>query len=223
MATAASVPDEEILERVRGGDTASYESIMRRYNQRLFRVARAILKSDTDAEDAVQNAYIQAYLHLGQFEGEAAFSTWLTRIAIREAYLLLRRSRLYASGDMESMFDSSRSDEDPERDVLRFEMRTLIEQAANRLPLKYRLVFMLRDVEELSTAETARCLNISGKNVKVRLHRARAFLRRELYAAAGHTLKEVFAFDGIRCDRIVESVLSTLSHSDPSRQQPLGW
>jgi len=185
MATAATVPDEEILERVRCGDTASCESIMRRYNQRLFRVARAILKSDTDAEDAVQNAYIQAFLHLGQFQGDAAFSTWLTRIAIREACLLLRRSRLYASGDLD-MFDSSRSGEDPERDVLRSEMRTLIEQAANRLPLKYRLVFMLRDVEELSTAETARCLNTSDKNVKVRLHRARISSTRTVCRGGSH-------------------------------------
>jgi RNA polymerase sigma-70 factor (ECF subfamily) len=116
---------------------ASYESIMRRYNHRLFRVARAIVKSDEDAEDAVQNAYIQAYVHLDQFEGEAAFSTWLTRI--------------------------TPSDDDPERDLLRFEMRTLIEEATSRLRLKYRLVFMLRDVQELSTAKTARCLNISEK------------------------------------------------------------
>jgi RNA polymerase sigma-70 factor (ECF subfamily) len=208
---AVSVSDQEILGRIRRGDTASYESIMRRYNQRLFRVARAIVKSDEDAEDAVQNAYIQAYRHLDQFEGEAAFSTWLTRITIREACALLRRSRPFDSGDLDSVFDKARSDEDPERDLLRFEMRTLIEQAANRLPVNYRLVFMLRDVEELSTAETARCLNISEKNVKVRLHRARASLRRELYRAAGHEFKEVFAFDGIRCDRIVESVLAALS------------
>jgi RNA polymerase sigma-70 factor (ECF subfamily) len=211
MATAVSVPDEEILARVRGGDTASYESIMRRYNQRLFRVARAILKSETDAEDAVQNAYIQAYLHLDQFEGEAAFSTWLTRITIREACLLLRRSRNVATGVLDSMFDNARSDEDPERDLLHFEMRTLIEQAANRLPVKYRLVFMLRDVEELSTAEAARCLNISEKNVKVRLHRARRLLRHELYEASGHALKNAFGFGGTHCDRIVKNVLARLA------------
>ncbi len=208
---AASVSDQEIVDRVRSGDTASYESIMRRYNQRLFRVARAILKSDTDAEDAVQSAYIQAYLHLQQFAGDAAFSTWLTRIAIREACLLLRRSRLYAGREPDSMFDHARSGEDPERALLRFEMRTLIENAANRLPIKYRLVFMLRDVEELSTAETASCLNLTEKNVKVRLHRARAFMRRELYASAGPSLKDAFGFDGARCDRIVQRVFAALA------------
>src|SRR5438067_12789435 len=113
MAPAVSVSDEEILARVRSGDTASYESIMRRYNQRLFRVARAILKSDTDAEDAVQNAYVQAYMHLDQFEGDAAFSTWLTRIAIREACQLLRRARHHASGDLDSMMYNLRADYDP--------------------------------------------------------------------------------------------------------------
>jgi len=211
METAVSVSDEEIVERVRSGDTASYESIMRRYNQRLFRVARAILKSDTDAEDAVQNAYVQAYMHLDQFEGDAAFSTWLTRIAIREACQLLRRARHQTSGDLDSMMYNLRADDDPERDLLRFEMRALIEQATSRLPVKYRLVFMLREVEELSTAQTAACLNLTEKNVKVRLHRARAFLRQELFAAAGPAVKNVFGFDGVRCDRIVESVMARLN------------
>jgi RNA polymerase sigma-70 factor (ECF subfamily) len=207
----AELTDTEAVDRVRSGDTDAYEVIMRRYNQRLFRVARAILRSDADAEDALQNAYVQAYLHLDQFEGSAAFPTWLTRIAIREA-LALRRARAARSMRREEnpTMRSHSSTDDPEHDAIRSEMRAAIEHAVEKLPEPYRMVFVLREVQELSTAETADALEITEENVKIRLHRSRALLRRALYTRASGAVSKVYAFDGARCDRIVHRVLGTL-------------
>ncbi len=205
---ATELSDAEAVARVRAGDTAAYEVIMRRYNQRLFRVARAILRSDADAEDVLQNAYVQAYLHLDQFEGTAQFSTWLTRITIREAFAV-RRNREARNARLEEqpMIRQQRSSDNPEHDAIRSEMRAVIEEAVEQLPETYRIVFVLRDVQELSTAETAEALEITEENVKIRLHRSRAILRRTLYAHAGGALSNVFSFDGARCDRIVQAVL----------------
>lgn len=211
MTATMGCSDAEVVERVRSGDTASYEILMRRYNQRLFRIARAIVATDADAEDALQNAYLQAYLHLGQFRGEAAFSTWLTRIAIRQALALRRRGPEEGlSGEVTTMRDTS-AKENPEDNLMQKEIGALIERAVDRLPEQYRIVFVMREIENLTTAETAESLDISEENVKVRLHRSRAMLQRDLYEHAGSAVAKAFAFDGKRCDRIVAGVFGRIA------------
>jgi RNA polymerase sigma-70 factor, ECF subfamily len=208
--------DEEIVDRVKAGDTALYEIIMRRYNQRLYRVARAILHDDAEAEDVMQDAYVRAYQHLDQFAGRAAFSTWLTRIAVHEALARQHRGSRYQEldpmlereGDPMDRFASLAPS--PEQQASNSETRRLLEEAIEKLPDAYRTVFMLRDVEEMSTADAADVLEISEENVKVRLHRARALLRKSLFDRAGMERKEAFNFHALRCDRVVHNVFERI-------------
>src|SRR4051812_5598919 len=210
FAVAATSPlsDEEIVSRVRAGETALYEVLMRRYNQRLFRVARSILRDDVEAEDVMQDAYVKAYTSLSQFQGRAQFSTWLTKIAIYEASGRLRkRKRLQEvpetwpeeSRSMESIKSSS---PDPEQEALRQQFASFLEQAVDALPETYRCVFVCREIENMNTSETAGCLDLTEEAVKVRLHRARQLLQNELYTLAGATGSQAFVFLGMRCDRV---------------------
>jgi RNA polymerase sigma-70 factor (ECF subfamily) len=214
MRNDATLRDEEIVARVRGGDTAVFEILMRRYNQRLFRAARAILRDDADAEDAVQQAYLAAYSHLNQFAGTAQFSTWLTRIAIREALGKLRsrkrRGEVDLEGQKEEMFMSDETGDSPESHAARRELAGVLETAVDALPEIYRIVFMMREIEQLSTAETADVLELSEEAVKVRLHRARGMLRDGLLAKVDRSLSGTFPFMGERCDRIVANVMARL-------------
>jgi RNA polymerase sigma-70 factor (ECF subfamily) len=208
--------DEQVVERVIGGATALYEIIMRRYNQRLYRVVISILRDADETEDVMQEAYVRAYEHLGQFKGMATFSTWLTRIAVHEALARLRkRGRMRQfDGEIEDgeiPVDFSSSTVNPEETTFGTEISRLLEQALLRLPEQYRTVLMLRDVEELSTSETAAALSLTEENVKVRLHRGRSLMRRDLLARVGNSTKEVFPFMGQRCDRVVKSVFGRLS------------
>jgi RNA polymerase sigma-70 factor, ECF subfamily len=208
--------DEEIVERVKSGDTALYEVVMRRYNQRLYRVARAILHNDDEAEDVMQTAYVHAYEHLHQFAARAPFCTWLTRIAVHEALARLRlrgRSQQLEDTGNERDFAMKIVDTspDPELSASRAELNQLLEQALLDLPLQYRAVVMLRDVEDLSTSETAAALDLTEENVKIRLHRGRAMMRGWLYARAGTDAKSAFPFMGARCDRVVHAVFARLS------------
>ena len=211
-ATAASLTDEEVVTRVCAGDTQIFEILMRRYNQRLFRAARAILQNDADAEDAVQQAYLNAYRHLAQFEGRAKFSTWLTRIAIYEALARRRRSRatLVESSAEERVTHVASSTPDPERQTYIAQLGALLEAALDALPDGYRSVFMLREVDGLNTAETAQQLRLSEGTVKTRLHRAKDLLQRKLHDV---TPAAAFRFDGERCDRLVAAVMSRLAHA----------
>ncbi len=207
--------DEEIVERVKRGDTALYEIIMRRYNQRLYRVARAILRDDAEAEDVMQDAYVRAYQHLHQFAGRAQFSTWLTRIAVHEALSRLRRrnrnQQLDDTGqDGEISMNMVETSPDPEQSASRAELSHLLEEALLDLPQPYRTVVMLRDVEGMSTAETAATLDLTEDNVKVRLHRGRAMARGWIVERVGAQAKNAFPFMGARCDRVVEKVLTRL-------------
>ena len=209
-----ALTDDEVVRRVLRGDVALMEILMRRYNQRLFRTVRSIVKDDSQVEDIVQEAYVRAYEHLSQFEGRAKFSTWLTKIAIYEAYARLRRfdhQNVDSISELEEkgLFMNS-NERDPERQTFDHEMKLLLERAFDLLPADYRSVFMLREIEGLSTAETAECLEISEENVKTRLHRARGLLQRELYAAAGATARTAFQFLGPRCDRVVERVMARI-------------
>jgi RNA polymerase sigma-70 factor, ECF subfamily len=220
-ARAEGWSDEEVVDRVRAGETALYEIIMRRYNQRLYRVARAILRDDGEAEDVMQDAYVRAYEHLGQFAGRSSFSAWLTRIAVHEALLRVRRrGRLDQLDDAEIDGEPgtimAEATPDPEQITTRAELRQLLEEAILELPEQYRTVLMLRDVEELSTAETAEVLSLTEENVKVRLHRGHGMLRAWLLARVGANAADAFPFMGVRCDRVVQQVFAQLVASEGS-------
>ena len=197
--------DEEIVKRVLEGDTALFELIVRRYNQRLFRAARAILRDDAEAEDAMQEAYVRAFVNLDQFAGEAKFSTWLTKIAVYEALGRLRRAKR-----QEELPEAMDSSDNPERTAYGRELRSAIESAVDALPQLYRSVFVLREVEEMTVAETADCLGITEESVKTRCHRARALLRSRLERAIGVAASQSFSFMGHRCDRMTNSVMERI-------------
>ena len=208
--------DEEVVARVLAGETGTFEIIMRRYNQRLYRVARAILRNDGEAEDVMQDAYVRAYEHLDQFAGRAKFSNWLTRIAVHEA--LARQHRRNRYQDLEPMSEQEGDPMDrfaslalnPEQQAANSEIRRLLEEAVEKLPDAYRAIFILRDVEDMSTSDAAHALEITEENVKVRLYRARALLRKSLYARAGMERKEAFDFHAVRCDRVVKNVFERI-------------
>src|SRR5512146_3418528 len=214
QAKAECWTDEEVVARVLGGETALFEIIMRRYNQRLYRVAHSILRNDAEAEDVMQDAYVRAYQHLSQFEGRAKFSTWLTRIAVHEALARVQRRNRVQELDAEpyggTMNPLPANTPDPEQQVSERELVGLLQSAVLALPAKYRSVLMLRDIEEMSTADTAEALELTEENVKVRLHRARALLRRELFARTGEQRGNAFPFMGARCDRMVETVMQRI-------------
>ncbi len=218
QAGADSLSDEQVVERVLAGDTACFEIVMRRHNQRLYRVARSILRDDHEAEDVMQDAYVRAYQHLRQFAGRARFSTWLTRIAVHEALARRqRRSRFLpldpAPEAQEVPMDTLPANlPSPEQIASTAELGRLLEQVIDALPETYRSVFVLRDVEEMSTEEAAACLDISQENVKTRLHRARAMLRRDLYARVGAGSPAAFPFMATRCDRVVARFFAGIKH-----------
>jgi RNA polymerase sigma-70 factor, ECF subfamily len=212
--------DEEVVARVLAGETALFEILMRRYNQRIYRVSRAILRDDGEAEDVMQDAYVRAYEHLNQFAGRAAFSTWLTRIAIHEALARKRRrgrmeelDALPANGDSMSILKSSAPT--PEAGTAQSEARQLLEEAIEHLPENYRTVVVLREVEEMSVAETAESLGVTDAVVKTRLHRAHAMLRKELYARAKGRTADLYLFHAVRCDRVVKAVFERIQARTP--------
>jgi RNA polymerase sigma-70 factor, ECF subfamily len=190
---------------------------MRRHNQRVYRAIRSILRDDSESEDVMQEAYVRAYEHLSQFEGRAQFSTWLTRIAVNEA---IKRST--ARGKLDPLDEERYEGEDgtmpafqsnlptPEANASRNELKGLLEEAILALPQMYRAVIVLRDIEEMNTAETAEVLSLTETNVKVRLHRAHELLRGELFTRAGASSTQAFGFHAIRCDRVVRAVFETL-------------
>jgi len=192
---------------------------MRQYNQRLFRVARSILRDDADAEDALQDAYVQAYRKLGEFRGEAELSTWLTRIVINESLMRVRRRRrapVIVSFDRSGDGHPSQLDvadtfaESPSDAALRGEVRRVIERRIDELPDSFRTVFVMREVEDMTARETAEALGIPEATVRTRLFRARALLREALERDMDAARGGVYGFDGARCDRIVAAVLARL-------------
>jgi RNA polymerase sigma-70 factor (ECF subfamily) len=202
-------PDEELVARIRAGERAIFAVLIRRHNRRLFRAARAILGDDAEAEDVVQDAYVRAYTNLDQFAGRAAFATWLTRIAVHEALARARRRGRF--DDLEEALPVLPSPtRDPEQRASDAELARMLESAIDALPPVYRGVFMLREVEGLSTAETAASLDIPVETAKTRLHRARALLRGALEAYARPALPAAFPFAGARCDRIVAAVMARI-------------
>lgn len=213
--TTETLSDAAIIERVLAGERSLYEVLMRRYNTRLYRAARAILGNDRDVEDVMQDAYVRAFQNLGRFEGRAQFSTWLTRIAVNEALARMHKADRIEEWDAMSetrqdAISASRATSDPESETASSEVNRLLERSIENLPEDYRAVVMLRDVEQLSTTETAECLSISEDNVRVRLHRGHAMLRKEIYARVGSSTKETFPFHAVRCDRVVAGVFAAL-------------
>ncbi len=210
----ATLTDEQVVGHVLTGQTAVFEILMRRYNEGLYRVARAIVRDDSQTEDVLQQAYLNAYANLRQFAGKARFSTWLTRIAVNESLARARRRGQYEPYDEDvsnvEPFMAEQSLHDPERHAFSGELRTLLEWAIDRLPDGTREVFVLREVEGLSTAEVADALGVSEDVVKTRLSRAKSALRRAVMERTGAVSPEVFRFHRPRCDRVVAGVLAVI-------------
>ena len=213
LAASTTLSDEEIVSRILGGDTPLFEVLMRRHNERVYRAARGILRDEREAEDVMQEAYVNAYTHLAQFDGRARFATWLTKIAVYEALARAKRRGRYQpldeGGPLETSMPTA-SSPDPEHQAFGRELGRLIESAVDHLGDGYREVFMLRQVEGLSTGETAEVLGISEDVVKTRLSRARHAIKQELVNRTGAAGVTAFTFGHARCDRVVATVLARL-------------
>lgn len=219
-----SLSDLEAIAEVTRGNREMFEVIVRRYNQLLYRVGMAYLRNHAHVEDAMQNTYIKAFLHLGRFEQSAAFSTWLTRIMINECLMVLRRgkNRVETTLDVIELRPEARADHDrvhplahasePEKSaseqISLKEMKALLEKAVAALPQKYRTVYMLREVQQLSTAETAAALGVSSVSVKVDLHRAKERLKAELLKSAAGA--ELFSYPAFFCDGMTQRAMSAI-------------
>lgn len=211
--------DLELLERTRAGDARATELLLRRYNRTLYRTARAILRDDAEAEDAVQEAYIHAFRALESFRGDSAFSTWLVRIVANEALMRRRRQTrraevlpmVHERGEYLMQQVAADAGADPEHEAMNAQLRQMLEERIDALPDLYRTVFVMRAVEEMSVEETAAALGLPEATVRTRFFRARALLRGSLEQDLEQALAGVFAFDGERCDRIVSSVLARLA------------
>jgi RNA polymerase sigma-70 factor, ECF subfamily len=213
--------DSELARRVARGETAAFEALMRRHNRTLFRTARAILRDDAEAEDALQEAYLHAYQAIGAFRGEAKLSTWLARIVANEALERLRkrarRAEILPLQPNAAPEDLDIPDTDmpktPEREAEREQLRRLLEAQIDSLPGDYRTVFVLRAVEEMTVPETAAVLGIPQATVRSRLFRARSLLRESLASKIDVACEDAFAFAGERCDRIVANVLKKIGQA----------
>jgi RNA polymerase sigma-70 factor (ECF subfamily) len=216
---AAALADRELVNRITARDPVAFEALMRRYNTRLFRTARAILKDDAEAEDAVQDAYIDAYRHMADFQGGSQLGTWLVRITVNRALMRLRKQKrdrvvvpFVAEGQNARDLDpEDRTAESATTTLLRTEIRKILERRVDELPVAFRTVFILREVEEMSVDETAEALAIPAATVRTRLFRARALLRSALARDLDMVTGDVFGFAGARCDRIVAAVLTGVS------------
>jgi RNA polymerase sigma-70 factor (ECF subfamily) len=226
-ATLSVSSDAELANRICRGDQAAFEILMRQYNQRLFRVVRGILKNDADAEEALQDAYLSAYRAFAKFRGDSMLSTWLTRIVINEALGRLRKQRReqvviafrpdnHAKRRFEDAAETDAPSGSPEEAMVRAELRALIEKKIDELPIGFRTVFMMREVEEMTVEETSQCLGIPEATVGTRLFRAKGLLRAALEQEIGVAIQDAFSFAGGRCDRIVAAVMKRIStHSNP--------
>ena len=216
----AALAEPDLAAFARAGDREAFRAIMQRCNQRLFRIARAVMGDDAEAEDVLQEAYTRAFAAIAGFRGEAGVATWLTRIVLNEAHGRLRSRRATVDLDVVETaqvsarvlpFPGRNGPEDPEADAARAQIRRVIEQAVDALPEAFRLVFILREVEELSVEATAEHLGIRPETVKTRLHRARRRLREALDAQLADVMVGAYPFLGARCERITQAVLQRLS------------
>lgn len=210
-----TMSDEDLARCVLHGNVAAFELIMRRHNQRLFRIARSILGDDAEAEDVVQDSYLRAYEHLNQFAARSRFATWLTKIAVYQASARRRKRRRlqFVGTDLmaEHAMASLANNRDASDESSRRELREILASEVDALPAELRVVVVMRMVEGLSTNESAECLELTPANVKTRLHRARAILQARINQRFGEEATRLYAFDGLRCDRIVQQVMAKIA------------
>ncbi len=213
--------DAELVRGALARDEAAVRAIMQANNRRLFRLARGILRNDTEAEDVVQDTYVRAFSHLDQFRGKSSLSTWLSRIAMNEALGRLRRKRTgvewsaLSQGVLEAQIIQfpNPSADDPERSMAQREIKRVVEHAIDELPEAFRLVFITRVIEGMTTEETADILDLKPETVKTRLHRARTMLRDNVERKIGPVVMEAFPFAGKRCERLTEAVVRRLGYA----------
>lgn len=215
----AAPDDLELARRALARDGDAFRTIMTTHNQRLYRLARGVVRNNSEAEDIVQEAYVSAFAHLASFRGKSSLATWLSRIVLNEALGRLRRTRrapdLVQSGDLSAeaqiiQFPRNTATSDPERTMAQRQILQLVERATDNLPDVYRTVFVARVIEGLSIDETAQLLGIRPETVKTRLHRARALVRKELDEQIGPVLMDAFPFAGQRCERLTKAVMKRL-------------
>ncbi len=204
----------ELIERILAGDKGLYEQLIRKYNQRLYRTGMSILKNEPETEDAMQTSYIKAYEHLSDFGNRSSFGTWVTRIMINEC-LQQKKNRNRYQNVAENQYQNISHMHTPVYALINKELGVVLEDAIAGLPEKYRLVFVLREIEDLSIREAAEVLLLEESNIKVRLNRAKALLRENL---TGYMKENVFSFHLTRCDRIVKQVFKALQIDRPSAQ-----
>jgi RNA polymerase sigma-70 factor, ECF subfamily len=209
-----------LVGRARERDEAAIRAIMQSNNRRLYRLARGILRNDSEAEDVVQETYVRAFTHLEDFRGDSSLATWLGRIAINEALGRLRRQRASVEwtslppGTLEAQiiqFPLSAASEDPEKSMAQREIQHVVEHAIDDLPEAFRIVFITRVIEGMNVEETAEILGLKPETVKTRLHRARTMLRDNVEKKIGPVVLEAFPFAGKRCERLTEAVLKRLT------------
>lgn len=227
QAAHGATDEGDLVRLAQAGDPDAFREIMRRGNQRLFRVARGVVRDEAEAEDVLQEAYVRAFAAIGAFRGDAGIMTWLTRITLNEARGRIRRRRPMVGLEQIEMaqtdgaqvipFPVSFGTDSPEAGVARSQIRALIEQAVDDLPEAFRMVFILRDIEEASIEETALNLGVKPETVKTRLHRARRLLREALDAKLAMTLGDAFPFMGVRCARVTERVMARLQSEGLAR------
>lgn len=220
-----TLSEAELVAALRRGDARAFRVVMQRNNQRLYRLARSVLRDDAEAEDAVQEAYLRAFCALDGFKGDSSLATWLTRITLNEALGRVRRRQPTIDdpdGREEGStrvipFPLSRAglDPDPERDVAMAEIRRLIEEAIDELPMPFRVVFVLREIEQMRTAEVAEALGVPLDTVKTRLHRAKRLLRKALKQRLASAVTDSFPFGGQRCARMTDRVMQRLGLAEP--------
>lgn len=220
--TAVTTDEAELVRRSLARDDQAFRTIMLRYNRRLYRIARGIVRNDADAEDVVQEAYVKAFMHLASFRGESTLATWLGRITINEALGRLRRRKpalqveyfeVQRSQAQIIPFPQTATTDDPEKTMAQRQILQLVEQATDNLPENFRVVFITRVIEGMSVEETAEILGIQPETVKTRLHRARKLIREQLDKQIGPVLMDAFPFAGKRCERVTEAVLQRLGFS----------
>jgi RNA polymerase sigma-70 factor, ECF subfamily len=217
--SATGAADAELIQRARSRDEKAVRSIMQANNRRLYRIARGILRNDSEAEDVVQETYVRAFTHLENFRGDSSLATWLARIAMNEALGRLRRQRAgvewtsLPEGTIEAQiiqFPHSAASEDPEKSMAQRQIQNVVEHAIDELPDPFRVVFITRVIEGMNVEETAEILQLKPETVKTRLHRARTMLRDNVEKKIGPVVMEAFPFAGRRCERLTEAVLKRL-------------
>jgi RNA polymerase sigma factor (sigma-70 family) len=209
--TIDSISDHDLILEILNGNKKKYEILIRKYNRQLYRVAKGILWSEEGIEDVMQEAYIKAYKKLRDFEMRSSFNTWITRILINECLMRKRagKNKIHLSIDDPSQHHQTHINNlNPEKKVINKELKTLLESAIERLPEKYRIVFIMREIENISVTDTTQALQITETNVKARLSRAKEMLRTTL--TSSYPVSELLDFNLVRCERIVQNVLSRI-------------